>query len=119
MLVTSIFSLLPRMFKKETLPKVNKTQDFELWFNFIPNNKILARSKLKALADDKIDMIKKLQFVSRSRRVEDILGKRENAGYQHFLHFQKSFQKPSSSGTLKVGIVRYSVKHEETIIIIL
>ena len=37
--------------------------------------------------------------------VENILGKGENAGYQHFLLFPKCFQKPPSLGWLKVGIM--------------
>ena len=49
------------------------------------------------------NMILKLKFVS--ERIENILGKRENAGYQHFLLFPKCFQKPPSLGSLKVGIV--------------
>ena len=40
--------------------------------------------------------------------VENIVGKGENAGYQHFLVFPTSFQKASFS---KVGIVSYRV-HE-------
>ena len=38
-------------------------------------------------------------------RVENIVGKGENAGYKHFLIFPKDFQKPSSSGSLKLEIV--------------
>ena len=38
-------------------------------------------------------------------RVENIVGKGENAGYQHFLRFPQSFQKPPSSLSLKVRIV--------------
>ena len=38
-------------------------------------------------------------------RVGNILGKEENAGYQHFLLFPQSFQKASFSVSLKVGIV--------------
>ena len=41
-----------------------------------------AWSKLKAFADDKINMTQKLKFVS--GRAENIVGKGENAGYQHF-----------------------------------
>ena len=37
-------------------------------------------------------------------RVENIAGKGENAGYQHFLLFPQCFQKASFSGFLKVGI---------------
>ena len=32
------------------------------WFNSLPNNKILDRSKFKALTDDKINMIQNLNF---------------------------------------------------------
>ena len=42
-------------------------------------------SKLKALADDKINVTEKLKFVF--GRVENIMRKGENAGYQHFLLF--------------------------------
>ena len=38
-------------------------------------------------------------------RVENIVEKRENAGYQHFLFFQQCFQKVSFSGSVKVKIV--------------
>ena len=64
---------------------------------------MLARSKLRALADDKINVTQKLKIVS--ERVENISEKGENAGYQHFLLSPKCFRMPSSSGPLKVGIV--------------
>ena len=38
-------------------------------------------------------------------RVENSVGKGENAGYQHFLLFPHCFQKTSLSGLLIVGIV--------------
>ena len=38
--------------------------------------------------------------------VENIVGKGENAGYQHFLLFPQCFQKLSFQEGLKVGIVR-------------
>ena len=71
--------------------------------NFLPNNKILDWSKWKAFADHKINLNKKLKLVL--GRVENIAGKGENAGYQHFLLFQQCFQKASFHGSLKVGIV--------------
>ena len=46
---------------------------------------ILDWSKLKAFADDKINVNWKLKCVL--ERVENIMGKGENAGYQHFLLF--------------------------------
>ena len=36
---------------------------------------------------------------------ENIVGKGENAGYQHFLLFPQCFQKASFTDLLKVGIV--------------
>ena len=70
----------------------------------LPNAKILDMSKLKAFAGDKIDVTEKLKFVL--ERVENIVGKGENAGYQHFLLFPQCFPKASFSGSLKEGIVR-------------
>ena len=42
-------------------------------------------------------------------RVENIEGKEESAGYQHFLLFPQYFQKLSFSRSLKVGTVWYRV----------
>ena len=50
-------------------------------------------SNLKASADNKLNVNEKLKFVL--GRVENIVGKGENAGYQHFLLFQQCFQKDS------------------------
>ena len=72
-------------------------------FNSFPNTKFLDWSKLKELADDKINVNEKLKFVS--ERVENNLGQGENAGYQHFLLFHKCFQKPPSIRSLKDRIV--------------
>ena len=69
----------------------------------LPNNKILDWSKLKAVAEDKINMREKLKFVL--GRVENIAGKGENAGYHNFLLFPQCFQKASYTGSLKVVIV--------------
>ena len=72
-------------------------------FNPLRNDKFLDGSKLKASADDKLNLTEKLKFVL--GRVENIVGKGENAGYQHFLLFPQFFQKVSFSGSYKVGIV--------------
>ena len=71
--------------------------------NSLPHDKILDWFKLKAFADDKIKMTENLKFVL--GRVENTVGKGENAGYQHFLLFLQCFQKDSFSGSSKVGIV--------------
>ena len=71
--------------------------------NSLPNGIILDWSKLKAFAGDKINVAEVV--IPLSDRVENIVGKGENAGYQHFLLFPQCFQKPFFLGLLKVGIV--------------
>ena len=51
----------------------------------LPNDKILDWSKLKAFADNKINVNAKMKFGM--EKVENIVGKGENAVYQHFLLF--------------------------------
>ena len=46
-------------------------------FNYLPNYQILAWSKLKAFADDKIDVVK--MMISLHDMVENTVGKGENA----------------------------------------
>ena len=69
----------------------------------LPNDKILDWYKLKAFADDKVVVTEKLKFVF--GRVENIVGKGENAGYQHFLLFLQYFQKACLSRSLKIVTV--------------
>ena len=71
--------------------------------NSLPNDKILDWTKFKAFADDKWNAIEKLKLVL--GWVENMVGKGENAGFQHFLLFQLCFQKASFLGSLKVGTV--------------
>ena len=71
--------------------------------NSLPNDKSLDWSKSEAFADDKINVTEKLKLIL--ERVENIVGKGENAGYQHFLLFPQCFPKASYTGSLKVGIV--------------
>ena len=58
--------------------------------NSLPNDKILDWSKFKAFADNKRKLAKMMVFVF--DRVENIVGKGENAGYQHFLLASQCFQ---------------------------
>ena len=71
--------------------------------NSLPNDKILDWFKLKAFEDNRLNMNQKINFVL--RRIENIVGKGENADYQHFLVFLQCFQKASFQWSLKVGIV--------------
>ena len=68
-------------------------------FNPLPNNKNLDLFKSKGFADNKINVYEKLKFDL--VRVENIVGKGENAGNQHFLLFPLCFPKPASLGLLK------------------
>ena len=51
--------------------------------NSLPSDKFSDPSKLKAFADDNIKVTEKMKFVS--EMVENLVGKGENAGQQHFL----------------------------------
>ena len=76
------------------------TQDLSLT---LPNDNIFDSSKFKACADDKIILSKKLKFMLGP--VANIVGKGENAGYQHFLLFPQCFQKLFFQEVSKVGII--------------
>ena len=73
-------------------------------FNSLPKDKILAWTNLKAFVDNKFNVTEVTNSVF--DRVENIVGKGETAGYQHFLLFLQCFQKVSYLGSLKVGILR-------------
>ena len=62
---------------------------FSSSFNSLSNDTILGMSKFKASADDKFDVAEMIEFVF--KRVENTLGKGENAVYQHFLLFLQCF----------------------------
>ena len=55
--------------------------------NPLPNCKILDVTKLTAFADGKIKVAK--MRISLFEGEENTVGKRENAGYQHFLFLQR------------------------------
>ena len=71
--------------------------------NSLANSKMLKWSNFKHFPDDIINVTIMMNFVA--GRVENIAGKGENAGYQHFLLFPQCFQKASLSRSLKFGIV--------------
>ena len=59
--------------------------------NFLPNDQILDLSEFKAFADDNLNVYQKLKFAL--GKVENIVVKGENAGYQHFSPFPTMFSK--------------------------
>ena len=63
----------------------------KLPFTSLPNDKILHWSELKGFADDKIKVTQKLK--NALERVENIVGKGENAGYWHYPLFSTMFTK--------------------------
>ena len=54
-------------------------------FNSLPHDKFGDRPKLKAFAGDKLNVTVKLKFVL--ARAENIVGKRENAGYTEVVQY--------------------------------
>ena len=62
-------------------------------FSSLPNDKILDMTKLKAFADDKLNVAKIM--VSLLNRIENPVGTGENAGYQDFVLFPQCLPKPS------------------------
>ena len=72
-------------------------------FNSLPNDQILDVTKLKAFADDKINVAQMLLSVF--DKIENVVGEGENAGCQHFLLFPQGFQKASFLESLRVWIV--------------
>ena len=72
--------------------------------NSLPNDRILDQSNfLKVFAAKNINWSEELKFVV--ERVENIVGKGENAGDQHFTPFPTMFSKALFSWSIKVGTV--------------
>ena len=65
-------------------------------FNSLPIDKILDRTKLKAFADDKLNVAKMIIFLL--NRIENIVKKGENAGYQHFSFSNNVFKRHRLQG---------------------
>ena len=76
--------------------------------NSVPNNKILALLKSKAFADDKFNVTKIMIYVF--NMVKNIVGKGQNAGYQHFLFF------PTIKETHKRKLLRIFWEKEEMLV---
>ena len=72
-------------------------------FNSLPNINILVSTELKSFTGNKI--IAAHMMISLFDRVENIVVKGENSGYQHFCVFPQCFPKTSFPVWLEVGIV--------------
>ena len=77
----------------------------DLWFtpgfNPLPNDKIFDWSKLKAFADDKINVTENLKYVL--KRVENIVGKRRNYWWPAFSPFPTMFSEAFPFRVIKSG----------------
>ena len=68
-----------------------------MFFNFLLSKNILDQFKLKWFAEGKkVNMAEKFKFYWGS--AENVVGKGENAGHQHFLLFPQCLQKTSDQG---------------------
>ena len=83
--------MLPNIPVSTFTEKNQLTVKKKIQVNTLPNVKHLNLSKFIAFADDKLTVNKKKKFGL--KRVENIVGKGENAGFQHFLLFQQCFQR--------------------------
>ena len=101
-LVMSNFSFFHSVFKRLVLQTRENQGLFGKGLPFT-KQKFSDWSNFKAFADYKINVAEKLKFVL--RQAENILGKGEDAGYQHFLLLPQCSQDPSSSGLHKVGVI--------------
>ena len=72
------------------------------FINSLPNNKILALTKLKAFADDKLNVTK--MIISVFDRVENIVGKGEIACTSNFSLSHNVFKRPLSQNRQKVSL---------------
>ena len=81
-------------------------------FNPVPHEIISERSIWKAFADGKLTVTQKLAFVL--ERVENIVGKGENACYQHFHLFPQCLQSLLSQGHKKSSLHGKGLTHSHT-----
>ena len=81
-----------------SIPDIN---GFELAGNLLFNQKTkkMALFNLKPFADDILTVTQNIKSVF--HRIENNVGKGENAGYQHFLLFPQCFPEAFPSGTSK------------------
>ena len=86
------------------------SQKFGSYVKKKPDN-ILDSTRLKAFADNILTVAQIMEFVYQG--VANIVGKGENAGYQHFSLFPQCF-KNSSRLVCKIVIVLYRVKLNST-----
>ena len=81
---------------------------FQIFHFYFQNDKTLDQTKFKAFADDTLTFAEKL--ISFYDSTENIVGRGESAGYQHFLLSQQFFKNDSIPDPWKPRIVWERVK---------
>ena len=81
---------------------LGRSQSVREWVNPLPEDKILALSKMKAFEDNNISVIQMTKIFFDG--VENMVVKGENVDDQQFLLFPQCFQKASFPGASKVDI---------------
>ena len=86
MINTAIPPTISTMAADSKRPELHRTQKINIityvYIAFYRTDRILDLSKLKAFADDKVKLIQMEKIVL--DKIKNIVGKEENAGYQHF-----------------------------------
>ena len=90
----------PRIMDQESCDDFPGNNALRIRINPLPNNKTMDWSKVEAFPDERINVTKNLDLLW--GRVENILGKGQNYGYQHFLLFP---QKATFSRSVLCGKV--------------
>ena len=90
LLATSNFSFSQCVFKRLVLQTHKNKGLFGKGLNLYQTTTFLDMTKLKAFADQKLNVAE--ITISLFDRVENTVGKGKNAGYQHFIRFPQCFQ---------------------------
>ena len=81
--------------------QIHKSGMYCIFFSFnpLPDDKIVALSKLKAFTDDKLNVTQNIEFIF--HKLENIVGKGENAGNRNVFNrpFPKGRQRSLLCGT--------------------
>ena len=94
--------------KQQNVRLVNIESIYRQQINYFPEEKVSDWTKLKASADDKINVTEKIEICF--WKCKNMVGKGENAGFQHFLLFSQCFQKVPISRSSKVWSVWEKIK---------
>ena len=108
MLVSSIFSPFPTMFSKAFFLRVVNMSAVYFYETEVHDKLFTKQQNFRPVQNERLcrqQNKRHLKLIFWFGKKENIVGKGENAGFQHFLLFPRCFQKLSFLGSFKVGIV--------------